>query len=74
MAIHRNTRPALLDWTAEREAILDQWVAEGKLVLTIDYSGKPEQIADAYTRVTCARLCTLCNGSLPWADAHQYRL
>jgi len=38
------------DWTAEREAILDQWVAEGKLVLTIDYSGKPEQIADAYTR------------------------
>ena len=38
------------DWTAEREAILDQWVAEGKLVLTIDYSGKPEQIADAYAR------------------------
>ena len=38
------------EWTAEREAILDQWVAEGKLVLTIDYSGKPEQIADAYAR------------------------
>ncbi len=38
------------DWTAVREAILDQWVAEGKLVLTIDYSGKPGQIADAYSR------------------------
>jgi len=37
-------------WTAEREAILDQWVEAGKLVLTIDYSGKPEQIVDAYTR------------------------
>jgi cysteinyl-tRNA synthetase len=37
-------------WTAEREAILDQWVDAGKLVLTIDYSGKAEQIADAYSR------------------------
>lgn len=37
-------------WTAEREAILDQWVAAGKLVLTTDYTSKPEQIRDAYTR------------------------
>ncbi len=38
------------EWTAEREAILDQWVAAGKLVLTIDYTARPEQIADAYFR------------------------
>jgi cysteinyl-tRNA synthetase len=38
------------DWTAEREAILDRWVEAGKLVLTIDYTGKAEQIADAYAR------------------------
>jgi cysteinyl-tRNA synthetase len=38
------------DWTAEREAILDHWVEAGKLVLTIDYTGKAEQIADAYAR------------------------
>lgn len=38
------------DWTAEREAILDKWVAAKKLVLTIDYTVKPKQIADAYKR------------------------
>lgn len=38
------------EWTAEREAILDQWVAAGKLVLTIDYTARSEQIADAYRR------------------------
>jgi cysteinyl-tRNA synthetase len=38
------------DWTAEREAILDRWVEAGKLVLTIDYSARSEQIADAYAR------------------------
>ena len=37
-------------WTAEREAILGQWVFAGKLVLTIDYYGNPEQIADAVAR------------------------
>ena len=37
-------------WTAQREAILDQWVAAGKLVLTIDYTRVPEQIDDAYAR------------------------
>jgi cysteinyl-tRNA synthetase len=43
-------QPSPADWTAEREVILDQWVAAGKLILTIDYSGYPEQIADAYAR------------------------
>jgi len=43
-------QPSQVDWTAEREAILDQWVTAGKLVLTIDYTKRPEQIADAYTR------------------------
>lgn len=46
----RDHEPSPAEWTAEREAILDQWVAAGKLVLTIDYTGKPEQIADAYFR------------------------
>jgi cysteinyl-tRNA synthetase len=46
----RDHEPSPPEWTAEREAILDQWVAAGKLVLTIDYSGKPEQIDDAYAR------------------------
>jgi cysteinyl-tRNA synthetase len=46
----RDHEPSPVDWTAERELILDQWVAAGKLVLTIDYTGKPEQIADAYAR------------------------
>lgn len=46
----RDHEPSPADWTAEREAILDQWVAAGKLVLTIDYSARAEQIADAYTR------------------------
>ena len=35
---------------AEQEFILGQWVAAGKLVLAIDYTGRPEQIADAYAR------------------------
>jgi len=46
----RDHTPSPPDWTAEREAILDQWVAADKLVLTIDYSRRPEQIDDAYTR------------------------
>jgi len=37
-------------WTAAREAILDQWVAAGRLVLTIDYTRIPEQVDDAYAR------------------------
>jgi cysteinyl-tRNA synthetase len=46
----RDHEPSPADWTAEREAVLDQWVEAGKLVLTIDYTGKPDQIADAYAR------------------------
>jgi len=46
----REHEPSLAEWTAEREVILDQWVAAGKLVLTIDYTARPEQIADAYSR------------------------
>ena len=46
----RDHEPSPSDWTAEREAILDQWVSDGKLVLTIDYTARPEQIADAYFR------------------------
>jgi len=46
----RDHAPSPPEWTAEREVILDQWVAAGKLVLTIDYTARPEQIADAYAR------------------------
>jgi len=46
----RDHEPSPADWTAERESILDQWVAAGKLVLTIDYTARPEQISDAYFR------------------------
>ena len=46
----RDHEPSPADWTAEREAILDRWVAAGKLVLTIDYTRRAEQIDDAYAR------------------------
>jgi cysteinyl-tRNA synthetase len=46
----RDHEPSPPDWTAEREAILDQWVAAGKLVLTTDYTRRPEQVDDAYAR------------------------
>jgi cysteinyl-tRNA synthetase len=46
----RDHEPSPADWTAERESILDQWVSAGKLVLTIDYTARPEQISDAYFR------------------------
>jgi uncharacterized protein (TIGR01370 family) len=46
----RDHEPSPAEWTAEREVILDQWVAAGKLVLTIDYTARPEQIADTYFR------------------------
>ena len=46
----RDHEPSPPDWTTEREAILDEWVTAGKLVLTIDYTARPEQIADAYAR------------------------
>ena len=46
----RDHEPSPPEWTAAREAILDQCVEAGKLVLIIDYTAKPEQIADAYQR------------------------
>ena len=46
----RDHEPSPPDWTAKREDLLDQWVAAGKLVLTTDYTSRPEQIADAYKR------------------------
>ena len=46
----RDHEPSPADWTAVREEILDLWIATGKLVLTIDYTARPEQIADAYFR------------------------
>ena len=46
----REHEPSPTDWTAEREAMLDQWVAADKLVLTLDYTLRPEQIDDAYAR------------------------
>lgn len=56
------------EWTAEREAILDQWAAADKLVLTTDYTAKPEQIADAYKRA-------LARGYIPYvADRSLGRL
>lgn len=55
----RTHEPSPTEWTTEREEVLDQWVAAGKLVLTIDYSGKPAQIADAYQRA-------LAHGYVPY--------
>jgi cysteinyl-tRNA synthetase len=46
----RDHDPSPPEWTAEREAILDQWVAAGKLVLTVDYTSRSRQIEDAYQR------------------------
>lgn len=46
----RDNAPSPPGWTAQREAVLDRWVAAGKLVLTIDYTRIPEQIDDAYAR------------------------
>lgn len=38
------------DWTSQREANLDQWLAAEKLVLTVDYTRFADQIDDAYAR------------------------
>jgi cysteinyl-tRNA synthetase len=46
----RDHEPSPADWTAERESILDEWVEAGKLVLTIDYTRRREQIDDTYAR------------------------
>lgn len=55
-ADHEASPPA---WTSEREAYLAQWAAAGKLVLTTDYTAKPEQISDAYAR-------SIENGFVPY--------
>jgi cysteinyl-tRNA synthetase len=46
----RDHQPTPSSRTAERETDLQYWVDAGKLVLTTDYTSKPEQIADAYAR------------------------
>jgi cysteinyl-tRNA synthetase len=46
----RDHEPSPPDWTIEREGILDQWVSAGRMVLTIDYTARPGQIADTYFR------------------------
>jgi cysteinyl-tRNA synthetase len=51
--------PVPAAWTREREAALRVWKDAGKLVLTIDYTSRPEQIADAYRR-------SLDNGFVPY--------
>ncbi len=51
--------PAPAARTAGREAILRRWVEAGKLVLTTDYTARPEQVADAYRR-------SLDNGFVPY--------
>jgi len=55
-------------WTAAREADLHQWVEAGKLVLNVDYTSRPDQIADAYQR-------SRANGFVPYvADRSLGRL
>lgn len=46
----RDHEPSPADWTVVREAMIDQWVNAGKLVLTVDYTRRSEQIDDAYER------------------------
>lgn len=46
----RDHEPTPAAWTSEREADLAKWVEVGKLVLTTDYTSKPDQVADAYAR------------------------
>ena len=55
----RDHEPSPPEWTVEREAVLDQWMAAGKLVLNIDYTARPEQIADVYRRA-------LAHGYIPY--------
>ena len=55
----RDHQASPVEWTEEREAILRQWRSADKLVLTVDYTAKPDQIADAYRR-------SLENGFVPY--------
>lgn len=56
----RDHEPSPPDWTAEREAMLDQWVDAGKLVLTVDYTRRPAQIDDAYARAEARGYVPYC--------------
>ncbi len=49
------------EWTAQRESDLAEWVAAGKLVLTVDYTRFDEQIDDAYAR-------SAANGFIPYVS------
>ncbi len=46
----RDSQPSPPAFTAEVERYLDRYVAAGKLVLTVDYTQRPEQVADGYRR------------------------
>ncbi len=46
----RDHEPSPADWTVERETMLDQWVAAGKLIMVVDYTRVDEQIADGCAR------------------------
>ncbi len=60
--------PSPADWTVEREIMLDEWVEAGKLVFTVDYTLRPEQIDDAYQR-------SLARGYVPYcADRGLHRM
>lgn len=40
--------------------MLDQWVEAGKLVLTVDYTLRPDQIDDAYARSSARGYIPYC--------------
>jgi cysteinyl-tRNA synthetase len=46
----RDNAPSPPEFTARVEQYLDRYVAAGKLVLTVDYTQRPDQVADAYRR------------------------
>ncbi len=45
-----DNRASPTDFTREVERYLDKIVSRGKLVLTVDYTERPEQVSDAYRR------------------------
>ena len=57
----RDHAPSPAAWTAEREEMLDQWIAHDKLVLTVDYTLRPDQIDDAYARSAARGYIPYCS-------------
>lgn len=57
----RDHEPSPADWTAFRENMLDQWVTAGKLVLTVDYTLRAEQIDAAYTHSAARGYIPYCS-------------